>query len=281
MALIILPQPLTQPLDGAWSLWMAEYVRDAKVGIEATVVLLHHAGQGDPTPTEIEKVPFASQETRAPALHIFAARCTLEASLIDDALKQLYGKLLAEISKPPPPASTNTDPWMQDLKRDRHGRCYEEMGNIDVVLTHATPWKDALWYDVMCSKIMFEDKPLTDYAALAIEIGRLVDMPVRSPRLYEKAVRSRCMAHQRDRLQEYLASLQGQWDGTPRLETCLTQYAHVAPSAATTYISWMFPLSMVARGIDPGCDMRYAVIFEGDEDIGKGQLLLRIPHPLS
>ncbi len=81
------------------------------------------------------------------------------------------------------------------------------------------------------------------------------------------------MAHQRDRLHEYLTSLQGTWDKKRRLHTWLSRYAGVKPTPASKYISWMFPISMVARGLDPGCDMRYAVVLEGDEDIGKGQIL--------
>ena len=69
------------------------------------------------------------------------------------------------------------------------------------------------------------------------------------------------------------------WDKTPRLRTWLQTYAHAPKGAYSEEVSRLTIESLVVRALEPGCQYRYVVIFEGPENAGKSKLVRAIGTP--
>lgn len=93
-----------------------------------------------------------------------------------------------------------------------------------------------------------------------------------------KAVEASCMKQRIDLLRQYVFTLPT-WDGTPRLDTWLCDYAGADPTPYAHCLSRLIPLSMMARALDPGGNYRDVFILCGDEGIGKSLLVQKLGEP--
>lgn len=73
-----------------------------------------------------------------------------------------------------------------------------------------------------------------------------------------------------DPLTEYLQGLK--WDGKPRLDSWLTDYASVQPTNYARVVGRKFLIGAVARALRPGCKMDTMLVLEGDQGVGKSTL---------
>ena len=83
---------------------------------------------------------------------------------------------------------------------------------------------------------------------------------------------AQCRLRARDPIKEWLESL-APWDQQPRLLTWLPKYTGAAPTSYTGETGRLWLVSMVARGLQPGCQCRSVIVLMGDEDIGKSKLV--------
>jgi Virulence-associated protein E-like domain/Bifunctional DNA primase/polymerase, N-terminal/Primase C terminal 1 (PriCT-1) len=164
--------------------------------------------------------------------------------------------------------------WMASLLTLKSGEAKETFNNLVLTLEHLAPWRTDCWYDVVRDCGMVGTAPLDEAqvwsAARAIEPA--TRMPIRNLKLVMQALRSRCMEHKRDVLQDWLGTLPP-WDGEPRLTEWLCDHASVPKTAYTMAVARLLPVSMVARALQPGIQCRSVVIFEGAQDIGKSKLI--------
>lgn len=86
--------------------------------------------------------------------------------------------------------------------------------------------------------------------------------------VYE-AARALCIIGKFDPVADYLNSLE--WDGVPRLDTWLTDYAGVEDTPLNRTIGRKFLLGMVRRVFWPGCKFDTALILEGPQGAGKSE----------
>jgi predicted P-loop ATPase len=69
----------------------------------------------------------------------------------------------------------------------------------------------------------------------------------------------------------YLQNLQ--WDGVNRLDTWLSTYFGVADTPYSRAVGAKWMISAVARAFQPGCEVKYMLILEGPQDLGKSAAL--------
>jgi predicted P-loop ATPase len=98
-----------------------------------------------------------------------------------------------------------------------------------------------------------------------------------TPDMVEQAVMVLAMKHQRDELHAWLRSLR--WDAVPRLDSWLTQAAGARHDEYHNAVARNFLISMVARGIAPGCKVDTMPVFEGSQGKGKSTLLATLGGP--
>lgn len=87
-------------------------------------------------------------------------------------------------------------------------------------------------------------------------------------------------AHRRryDPVAAYLTGVEGSWDGTPRLETCLPG---VVPTDYTRMVARKIFVAAVARALDPGVKWDHTPTFVGPEGVGKTSWIERMARGFS
>lgn len=93
---------------------------------------------------------------------------------------------------------------------------------------------------------------------------------VATPTAHEAAM---AVAHQSEfhPVREYLTALV--WDGIPRLATFASAYLGCEDTPYTRAVSEMWPISAVARILQPGCQVKYMIVIHGPQDLGKSKAL--------
>jgi putative DNA primase/helicase len=197
---------------------------------------------------------------------------------LDDQIRLAHPERSSNGSAPPtgrpgdPPAAPPA--WMKTLNTTKGGEPKETFNNLVLALEHLDPWRTQSWYDLVRDRGMIGTQPLDDaqvwQAARGIE--QAIRLPIRNLKLITSALRSHCLQTPRDVLQEWLGAL-APWDGTERLTEWLADHAGVPKTAYTMAVGRLFLVSMVARALHPGIQCRSVIIFEGEEEIGKSELV--------
>lgn len=68
-------------------------------------------------------------------------------------------------------------------------------------------------------------------------------------------------------VREYLEQVQ--WDGTPRIDSWLSDFAGVKDTRFTRFVAAKFLIAAVARARDPGCFVKNVLVLQGPQDAGK------------
>jgi predicted P-loop ATPase len=136
-------------------------------------------------------------------------------------------------------------------------------------------------------------RPLMDVDAIRIT-ARLQASEMKKAKLtdVEHAIKLIAASNQYNPLKLYLKECLNKWDGVPRLDTMLIDYAGADDSEYVRGVSRMFMISLAARGLNPGTKVDTMLITEGDQGASKstfGMTLMRdpewfsdsLPHDLS
>lgn len=134
--------------------------------------------------------------------------------------------------------------------------------SLRLVKTRPTPWDapfegDMPWDD-------------NDSLELALWMAQVNDLSIRSMDNINHAVKLAAWRNKFDPLVNYLDGLV--WDGKPRMQTWLTDYAGVLANEYSRIAGIMFLIGMVARAYRPGCIMRTMPVFEGVQYRGKSSI---------
>ena len=189
-------------------------------------------------------------------------------------------------NRPPPaapPAATSAR-WEADLLRDRFGQVRSLGANAELILAHDPAWVGVLRYNEIANSVVFGRTPPAgflprqagdewteqdDVAAVhwlarnwlvnvgEMGIGGVVALVAKGAAF--------------DPLCDSLRSLS--WDGTPRVDSWLTQYLGAQDSSYVRLVGRWWLISAVARAFRPGCQVHHALILEGSQGAGKSTVV--------
>lgn len=181
---------------------------------------------------------------------------------------------------PPAPAEPQTDPSPSvaaHLKAKDLGLSTTKAGdphcnefNVIQVLTKHPDFAGHIWFDEFYQEVYTdigggEPRQWTDKNGLRLLslLQGTFGMPKLAMRHIENAVRSVAFAHSRHAVRDWLNGLV--WDGTPRLDTFMSDAFGTIQSAYTAAVGRCWLMSMVARAMWPGCQADYMPVLEGLE----------------
>lgn len=155
---------------------------------------------------------------------------------------------------------------------------YPNLDNAIAVLQEHPRFAGRIWYDTFHQEIMTTwdcDEPRqwvdADRLRVATVFQREFGLVKFGDEIVDKAAIAVAHADQRDELRDWLQSLR--WDGTPRLHNWLQRAVGAPADEYYNAIGRNFILSMVARGLVPGCKADTMPVFEGSQGAGKSRLL--------
>lgn len=164
------------------------------------------------------------------------------------------------------------------LATDMRGDPYANLDSAIAVLQGHPRFAGRIWYDTFHQDIFTtwdcdEPRPWVDADRLRVAtvFQREFGLVKFGDELIDKAAIAAAQADQRDELRDWLQSLS--WDGTPRLHTWMQHAVGAPDDEYHNAIGRNFILSMVARGLVPGCKVDTMPVFEGSQGAGKSKML--------
>ena len=276
MATVDFTPPLMEPLAAPWGLCASSYARNGKGSDLATIALLEGAQAH-----ALEEFALTTSAARQPYVEQFATRAGLAPGVIEAALLKLYGQILQRLQQlktAPPGKRSGAMAWRQGLIVNKQDVPYQTINNCILAIQNLDPWvSQGCWYDVVREMHMVGSAPVQDVDAIEAGaiIERATEMHVTNIALVGKALDYVCRQTPRDLLQEWADTLPTV-PVSDLLTTWLRTYARVpdeVPDAYVADVSRTIPVGIIARILQPGCQYRDVPIFEGEENVGKSELV--------
>ena len=176
------------------------------------------------------------------------------------------------------PEAANID-WMAELERDRKGTIKSTIANIEKIIENDPRLKGHLYLDLLRNNISIDeglpwDKKATqwgnrDDANLRGWLEKEYDISGKDK--IRDALDMVVTRHRRHPIREYFDGLI--WDGRPRLERLIIDYAGAEDTELTRVITRIHFTAAVARVMNPGCKYDYCLILAGPQGSGKSSLI--------
>jgi len=179
-------------------------------------------------------------------------------------------------------------PWAGDLILNGDGAAKAILYNAIVALSMDAAFQGAIRHDkfrvqtMLCAPIPWDLAPILprpwrdqddrEAAAWLQDNGVMVGEMITS-----SAVRTIAERDPYHPVMDYLKSIH--WDGVPRLDTWLTDYAGVPDSPYVRAIGARWMISGVARISEPGCKVDCVLVFEGSQGIMKSSIFAVLGGP--
>lgn len=176
--------------------------------------------------------------------------------------------------------------WRGDLLR-RRGEVVPCVANIVKILTRDRAWKGVVGYDEFASRTMklaplprCHDVQLpendsgewtdVDTSYVAVWMTNVYGLTP-SGGMIDEAIELVARVNAFHPVRAYFRSLR--WDGTPRLDTWLSDYLGVEQTEYTRRVGRWFLIAMVARVMRPGVKFDYCLVLEGTQGLRKSTAL--------
>jgi len=170
--------------------------------------------------------------------------------------------------------------WYSRCIAGSDGRTLSNLSNTLLALREDSTWRGVFTFDAMLGSAMLAQqspagrgdqqypRPIIDEDITSIrEWLQLAGLPHVSTETAHQAVELVAREHSFHPVREYLDSLK--WDGRERLDRWLTDCLGVAKTEYAMAVGRMFPIGMVARIYQPGCQADYMLILEGKQGLKK------------
>lgn len=178
-----------------------------------------------------------------------------------------------------PDDSVSDSDWMAGLEYDRRGVMKSTINNIVAVIENDPDLKDHLYLNLLSNSISVENglpwNPDAtswcnrDDANLRGWLERSYDIQGKDK--IKDALDMVLTKHQRHPIRDYFKRLV--WDGVPRLERLICDYAGAEDNELTRAITRIHFTAAVARIMEPGCKYDYCLILAGPQGVGKSSLI--------
>jgi predicted P-loop ATPase len=199
------------------------------------------------------------------------------ATKVDHGLKDGIKK--AKLSKASMEGAKTSDAegWLAGVQRCKNGEPRPNLYNVMLALRTDPKLAGLFAYDQMRlttiilhpvpgtpAKETFSPRPVTDADVAALqELLQTAGLETIGKDVVHQAVDLRAMERSFHPVRDYLDSLV--WDGTPRLDKWVPTYLGAQNTPYHCSIGRMFLLSMVARIYEPGCQVDYMPVLEGEQ----------------
>ncbi len=178
-----------------------------------------------------------------------------------------------------------TEPaWAKELARHpKSGLRFPSHANVVVVLQHdPTYGPERIWYDEFLDRIFLANSPTREWrddddTKIAVQIQDDFFMHGLSTSVVKAAVDMVARQRSRHVIRDWLASLA--WDGVPRIRHAFADCWGAAEDDYTFAASRNFFVGLVARILQPGCQLDTMVVFEGAQGIKKSMALRVLGGP--
>lgn len=151
--------------------------------------------------------------------------------------------------------------------------------NLQIILGQDSDFYPHLGFNEFTGEVTWRNEPFTDHLETAIncQIGEKYRLRTSTERVRELMIMI-AREHPYHPIRDYLQSLT--WDGTPRIERLLAQYAGAEDGPLNRALARRWLLGCIARVMRPGCQMDTTLILVGKQGAGKSSFFrAMVPNP--
>lgn len=138
-----------------------------------------------------------------------------------------------------------------------------------------------VWYDTLGDRLAYSppgqptrDWRKTDTTDVTVWLQTEAGMLNLQSNTVIEAVTKYASGNQRNEVVEFIDNMRDLgWDGTPRLSELMHKGFGAEENEYTAAVGRCFIMGMVARAVDPGCQLDYVPVFEGVQGAGKSTAL--------
>lgn len=143
--------------------------------------------------------------------------------------------------------------------------------NLEIILGQDPAFYKYLGYDEFSEVVTWATRPITDAdeTGIGLLVASLYGLHVGTDRVREIA-HYIARQHRYHPVKDYLNSLR--WDGVPRLDRLLVDYARAEDTELHRVLGQRWALSCVARVMEPGCKLDTVLVLVGGQGVGKSSL---------
>ncbi len=185
----------------------------------------------------------------------------------------------------PSEAGAGPEDWRRQLLR-KDDRLIDSRENVYLILRFHSTWTGVIWRNEFARRIEKRRPAPWDCAAtfvpgtewlneddlyLGLWLAQKERLLIRSQETLATAVAWLAAENQFHPVRDYLDALI--WDGQGRTSNWLTDYLGVRETEYAVLVGRLFLIGMVARIYQPGCQMRFMPILEGQQFKGKSSAL--------
>jgi putative DNA primase/helicase len=157
------------------------------------------------------------------------------------------------------------------------------LSNASLILQYHDEFKGKIWFDSFRGKVFHtlrgvpkqwtdaDDRRVTAWMQQRMQLPKFSLMTV------HEGIMHAAECNQKNSLTEWLDSLK--WDGVERLDTWLFDCLGTVRNAYNDAVARNWPISMVARAYDPGCQVDTMPVLEGKMGRGKSSFLRILAEP--
>lgn len=166
------------------------------------------------------------------------------------------------------------DDFIYAMNKDGSKSLVPHTSNIEKILRHDPELKGTIRWNELRKSIEVTEGPFADLHVDVLGV-HITNWLFTNTRYRMKAQRADvevtllalAMQNKYNPVVNYLNALT--WDGNPRIDTALTDYAQVEDEELTRAYSSKFFIGAVARVFNPGCQMDTALVLSGEQGVGK------------
>lgn len=230
-----------------------------------------------------EDVTPGTPVNRLPSNKAMAEQATQDLRVVQELVGQDFADDMAGTAD-----AIQMDNWRLGFAIDgRTGQPRDTIGNWDLIVANDAAFKvlvfnelsmaveangDLPWRKVAANRTAFDGG---DRASLALWIER--EYNIRPPRSYlDDLVSDKARTRRINPVRDWLETLQ--WDGKPRVETCLPG---VRPTTYTRLVARKAMTAAAARMMEPGIKWDHMVVLFGNEGLGKSHWVEKVSRGYS
>jgi len=182
--------------------------------------------------------------------------------------------------------------WHKRITFDDKGKKHPTLNNAQITLLYHEEWRGVLGFDErLVAPIYLREPPFRgnfaggDFTArkypsrvLPDDLGRVelwlstVERLAMKEDVVKKALRLAAMQNHVNPVRDYLARVHDIWDGMPRIDNWLADYAGAARSTENALYGSKWLISACARTMQPGCKVDTILVLQGDQGFKKSTL---------
>lgn len=176
--------------------------------------------------------------------------------------------------------------WKEQLEVTRYGNYKSNYNNVLLIFTNDENLKGIFAYNLLTKspeiigkttwKRAGDTKEITPSDDAALRAYFNINYGIQSKQVIEDCLMIVMLDNMYHPVKDFLESVRGKWDGTPRIDTLLIDFFSAEDNELNHMQTRLTLIGAIKRIMQPGCKFDYVLTLKGDQGIGKSTFFQKL-----